>query len=448
MDMPRQISAFTAPMRRLVRILLDAASGRRGGVAIIGAITTVAIIGMAGFAVDLGAAYAQRARLQKVADSAAMAGALSWIKSSHSTTATIATISSVVSASGLSASVIQNPSGAYLASSPRNPGNPAIQVQLSAPYSLTLLRVLVSSASVTTGAYAVAEISGTGTGVMPACVLSLTNLIVNSNAGITAGACSVAANKTGSNQSILLNSNAFITTTGNIITPGGVYVNSNANVSAAGIYTGTYGVTTKSNSHVTGQEYTTGAAVTDPYSSYQSIVSNGFKNCQNYNNQTTLTPGCWQNVNINSNSSLSLKAGTYYFTGLNLNSNSSLTGTGGVTIVTQQIFSPSSNNGITITAPSATSGQPMPGVAIYAMAGININSNIVYNVNGGIYSPTSTINMDSNTYNSTACTYLVGQSITFNSNATLNETSCPASPGYPLPTGVGVGGTATIALVK
>ncbi len=204
------------------------------------------------------------------------------------------------------------------------------------------------------------------------------------------------------------------------------------------------------NQQVTGTINTHGVtAVSDPFSSDQSVAASGFTSCQNYNNQTQLTPGCWQNVNVNSNSSLSLKAGTYYFQGsLNVNSNATLTGTGGVTVVIQNQFSPGSNTTITITAPSsATSGTPMPGMAIYAMGGINVNSNSNYTVNGAIYSPTAPIVMNSNTSNSANCTYLVGQSITFNSNANLSVSNCPG--GDPMPTTTAGGsGTSTIALVQ
>jgi hypothetical protein len=435
-------------MQSLARIFLGSTAGRRGGVAIVGALSLVGLLGMAGLAVDFGAAYVRRAHLQKVADSAALAGGLSWIKSSHSSTAAIATIQSVVTANGLPASAIQNPSQAYLAQSPKNASNPAIQVSLSSSSSLTLMQVVVSATSVTTGAYAVAEIASTGAAQMPACVVALTTLTINSNSGITAKNCSVAADGSNSSQTINLNSNASIITADNVITPGGINVNSNATIEANTIFAG-YGVTTKSNTTVTGSIVTQGVAgVPDPYSSYQSLASSGFVSCQNYNNQSTLTPGCWQNVNINSNHSLSLQPGTYYFQSFNLNSNTSLTGTG-VTLVFQQQFSPGSNSTITLTAPSATSGQPMPGMAMYMMNGLNINSNIAYSVSGGIYSPTQPVIMNSNTFNSTACTYLVAQSITFNSNATLDETNCSSSPGYPLPTGPGIGGTAsTVALVK
>jgi Flp pilus assembly protein TadG len=434
-------------MQHLARLLHAFTADRRGSAAVLAGIVLVSLIGMAGLTVDLGGAYVQKARLQKVADSAAMAGALSWIKSGHSASAAQATIQSVVTANGLAAGTIQNPTGAYLSQSPKNASHPAIQVQLSAALSLTLLKVITSSTTLTTSAYAAAEIGGSGAGGLPACVLSLSNIIINSNSSINGTHCSIAANGTG-NQAILLNSNSALLSGDSVNTPGGVWLNSNTTLNAPYIDAG-LGVTNQGgHDQVTGTINTQGvSAVSDPFSSYQSVASSGFTGCQNYSGQNPLSPGCWQNVNVNSNSSLTLKAGTFYFQGsLNLNSNSSLTGTGGVTIVVQNQFSPSSNNGITITAPSSSSAAtPMPGIAIYAMGGININSNITFSINGAIYSPTAAVIMDSNTGNAGNCTYVVGQSITANSNVSLAVSNCPS--GDPIPS-AGGGGANSVALVR
>jgi len=128
---------------------------RRGSIALLGFIAMTAILGMAGFVLDLGTAYVQQARLQKVADSAAMAGAMSWAKTS-STAAATATIKAVVLANGYPATVIQA-KPAVLAQSPRNSAYSAVQVSLAIPVSLTFLRAITSATSVTPTAYAVVE---------------------------------------------------------------------------------------------------------------------------------------------------------------------------------------------------------------------------------------------------------------------------------------------------
>jgi Flp pilus assembly protein TadG len=392
---------------------------RHGAVAVLGAISMTAIVGVAGLALDLGAAYAQKAGLQMVADSAALAGAISWVKTG-STTAVIQTINDVVVANGLSASVIQHPSSAYMASSPKNASSPAIQVSLSKASSLTLAHVVSTLTSVTTTAYSAVEIASvTGSSsTAPACMLALTTLMINGSVNVNG--CAAEANSTASN-AITVNSGGVLTAS-SIDTPG--------KISASG---GT----------INGTIVTGAPAATNPYSAYASAASAGFTGCQNYNNQTTLSPGCYSNVNIGSG--VTLNPGTYFFTGININSGGSLTGTGGVTIVTQQQFSP--NDTITITAP--TSG-PWDGMAIYAMAGMNINSGVTFDVNGAIYVPTGGLIPNSATWNQNACTYIVASSITFNSGAafTLPQNNC-SSYNYTAPSIAGpTTTTTTIALVK
>ncbi len=391
------------------------AEDRRGSVALIAAASLTAIIGMAALSLDLGAAYTQTAELQKVADSAAMAGAISWLKSSSAAT-TMATVSDVVVANGWPASIIQNPTLFYLAKSPKSAASPAIQVALAAPSSYLLAEIVGGGTSTTTTVSSVVQMTGA---TQVACVLSLTTLIMNSNAAITANGCDVVANSTASN-AILLNSGGTITA--NVATPGGVVRNTGSSIS--------------------GTAQTGAAAAVNPYSADAAAASAGFTNCQNYNYTSTLTPGCWSNVNVNSGSSLTLSPGTYFFTGLNVNSGASLTGTGGVTIVTQNNFSPSGN--VTLTAPGSGTWN---GMAIYAMGGLNINSGVTYTVNGAIYSPTTALNLNSATFNAGACTYLVVYSLTFNSgaNLTLPQHNC-ASYGFTTPTVSG--GKTTIALVQ
>jgi len=158
---------------------------RRGSVALLGFLAMTAVLGMAGFAIDLGTAYVQQARLQKVADSAAMAGAVSWVKTGSSTAAT-ATIKAVVLANGYPATVIQA-KAPILAQSPRNSAYGAVQVGLTAPSSLTFLRAITSATSVTTTVYSVVE-SG------PASTPNITTLF---NTGVNAQGAALASGAKG-----------------------------------------------------------------------------------------------------------------------------------------------------------------------------------------------------------------------------------------------------------
>ncbi len=355
--------------------------------AILAAVTLPVVIAGAALVVDMAHAYSQRASLQQVADSAAVAGALAYMATA-STSAVTATVQDVVMANGWPASVIQSPASEYLAQSPQNSGNQAVQVTLLANSPLWFGAAALGESSIPTTAGALVELAS-----RPFCVLALSQLI--SNGSLNTGSCGVAADSTASN-AVLVNGGGSITA---------------SVISSAG------GIT--NNGTITGTE-TTGKTVSDPYHSYQSQASSGFTNCQNYNNQTTLSPGCWSNVNVNSGT-LSLLPGAFFFTNININSGGRLSGTGGVTVVTQGNFSPNGN--VTITAP--TSGT-WAGMALYAMGGLNANSSITYTINGAIYSPTSAINLNAGTWNANACTYIVGQNITLNggSSVTIPHSSC------------------------
>ena len=385
---------------------------RRASVAILGAIAMTALMGVAALAIDIGAAYTQKAQLQKVSDSAALAGAISWAKAGSSA-ATIATIRAVVLANGLPASIIQQPAQFYLASSPKNAANAAIQVKLSAPAALTLGQAISTSTTLSANAWSIAELGGTQQ--LPACLLALTTLMVN--ASVTVNGCAVAANSTGAN-AITVNSGASISAA-SINTPGGIV----------------------NNGQITGTRKTGATAAVNPYAGYGTQAASGFTGCKSYSNQLLLTPGCWSNVNINGGMNVVLSPGAYFFTGINVNSGGSLTGTGGVTIVTQSSFSP--NGPVTLTAPSTGS---FAGMAIYAMGGLNINSGVTYLVNGAIYAPTTAVNLNNATWNQAACTYLVALSITFNSGSTftLPQTGC-ATWGYPTPSLAGASGKIALA---
>jgi Flp pilus assembly protein TadG len=365
---------------------------KRGAVAVITAMLLTPILTVTAIAVDFGVVHAKQIALQQAADSAAIAGALAYVATS-STSSLMATVQDVVVANGWAASTIQSPSSEYLAQSPQNSANAAISVTLQASTPMAFGAGLLRASAVTLRATSLVELRGNAV-----CILSLTTLMVNGS--ISAPTCGVAANST-SSQAITVNG-------------GGKIVAKSVSSSGGVVDNGSITPTPKTNA----------AAVADPYQSLHSKASAGFTGCQNYTNQTTLAPGCWQNVNVNSGT-LTLQSGTFFFTGLNVNSGGSLKGTatGGVTIVLQNNFSPS--GAITITAPTIGT---WAGVAIYLSQGMNINSGVTYTINGAIYSPStsSALIPDAGTWNQNACTTIVAGSITFNgsSSFTLPQTGC------------------------
>ena len=410
---------------------------RHGSVAILAAISMTVTVGVASLALDFGMAYAQKAKLQKVADSAAMAGAIAYVKT-QSTAAVTATIQDLVAANGLQTSVIQSAATGYMSSSPKNASNHAVQVTLASPYTLQLAHVVTSLTSVTANAYSAAEITSS-TSTTYACLVALQTLTVNGT--VSTPGCEVAANGTGSS-AVTLNGGASITAS-SVSTRGGAMVNGtiNGNLVANGT------VTVNGGGKVTGTTTSGATAVTDPYAGAQSTASGGFSNCQNYNNQSTLsTPGCYQNVNVNSALTFTGSGGTYYFSSININSGGSITDntTNGVTMVTQNSFSP--NGTLTLNAP--TTGT-FADIALYAMGGMNINSGVTFKINGAVYAPTSTIIPNSGTWNANSCTYLVAQSLTFNSGSTftLPQQNCTHYLPH-APQQSSSGGSSTVALVK
>ena len=381
------------------------AEDRGGTIALLAAVGMTALVGMSAFAIDLGLAYAQRAKLQKVADSAAMAGAISWVKKG-SATMVQATVQDIVLANGFAASTIQTTTAPTTSV-------PNVTVSLAAPSTLTLARVLSSRTTVTTHGYAVASIvSGTTAG----CLLALNQLMVDGT--ISTGSCATVADGTASN-AITDNSGGSITAS-SIVTPGAI----------SG--TGTVNGVTK----------TGAAAVADPYSSFQSAEAAAVNNCTSYINYTNQTsPGCYTNANFSG--SVTLNPGIYVFSGANQNSGT-ISGTG-VTLIFENNIS--LNGTLSITAPTTGAASGIVGLAVYAGGGLTFNSNVTYTINGALYSPTGTVIFDSGTFNSSGCTYIVAQNVKSNSNSsfTLPQTNCGSDAGY---TGINVPGGSKIALTQ
>lgn len=364
---------------------------QRAAVAIMFAVTATLTLSMATLAADIGFAYVTRAKLQQVADAAALAGAMAY-KATGSATVMQATVQDVVVANGWASSTIQSASSEYVASSPANSAYHAVQVVLRATSPVSIGTWILGN-TMTVQTKSVAQMGGGASGGGgAACLLALNSLTVNGT--ISATACGVAANGT---STIVLNSGGAINSL--------ALLSGSANApNAGGTYTGTfYPSTTVANPYAS-------ASASNPYGSCQTI---------NGNSGTTLaplSPGCY---NLNSSVPVTLNdnngsPGIYYFQNLNLNSGSSMTGTD-VTVILPNGSSPNSN--MTITAP--TSGT-YDGIAIFAQGAINFNSGVQWTLNGALYDPTATVTVDNGAFNSNACTYVVAQNIIMNSGGTVS----------------------------
>jgi hypothetical protein len=390
----RAVAVFRfAWLAEAVRGLLAVAApclDRRASISIITAAVMPAIVGAGAIVIDFARASTQLQSLQTLADAAALAGALAY-KNTSSTAAVQQTVQDVVVANGWSSSIIQSPGSEFLSQDPYSTSDMAVQVALTATSPLWFGQYILPASSLSMSVSALARISAS----QSACVLSLTTLMVNGT--INVGTCAIVADSTGS-PAATVNSGGSVTA--GELGVGGTITNN-----------GTINATQK-----------TGVNIADPFASLQSQAAAGFNgSCPSVNTVTTLTPGCYSNVNVNSNSTLTLSAGVYYFNGLNVNSGATLDGSSGTALIIKNNFSPSGT--IKVTAP--TSGT-WAGMALYLGGGMNINSGVQYYINGAVYSPATALNLNTASWNQNTCVYIVAYSITLNggSTFTLPQSGC------------------------
>jgi Flp pilus assembly protein TadG len=372
---------------------------RRGSISVLSALTLPLIVAVGALVLDLARSYSQLQTLQQVADTAALAGALAY-NSTNSSSSVQQTIQNVVNANGWPSSVIQSPATEYLAQDPYNASSKAVQVSLAASSPSWFSKYVLNTTSIPTTVSSLAQLSSTTS----ACMLSLTTLMINGS--VNTGTCAIIADSTGSPAATI---NGPGVVTASVLGVGGT-ITQNGTVNA-----------TKE----------TGVNVPDPFASLQSTATAGFSGSCPQSSSTSLTPGCYSNFVVPSNQTVTLAAGTYYFNGININTGGKLNATSGSTLIINGNFSPSGN--VSVTAP--TTGQ-WAGLALYLTGGMNINNGVQYSINGAVYSPTTTLNLDTASWNVNTCMYVVAYAIVSNggSSFTLPQHNC-ASVYFPTATG-------------
>lgn len=207
------------------------ASEERASVTVLVAVGATAMIGMAAFAVETSNWYMQAAELQRIADAAAMAGAIEYVKDDGcDTSAQTVPCYQAAKAYAVMNGVPASSATVTIGSSPTGDGNQALEVTLTKGIPLMLSRVFSNNASVSLSASSYAEIEG----LAPPCVeaLSLTGTPdVKATGTVTLTGCSLWAksNATGTSQSsaaVSLSGNS--TMTANVYTPGSIYVGGNS----------------------------------------------------------------------------------------------------------------------------------------------------------------------------------------------------------------------------
>jgi len=388
--------------------------------AIIFAIILPVLLGMVGLSVEVGHWFSKKRNLQAAADAGAMAGALVLYQGGSSVTAEAAASDFAVRNGAVAANVsYSNPptSGAYTADAN------AVEVIVTETQTKMFSALFLSGVTPTLRARAVAT---TGTQAL-GCVVALDSsaseaVHLEGNAYMDLNDCGLTVNSTASNALTMDNNSDIYADFGRI--------------------TGSYDL--NNNSSVNSTPMSTGAtAVADPYASLTNPTPSGACTATNYslgaNNSDTIGPGRYcGGFNMNSNSSVTMTAGTYYIDGgsFTMSSNTTLTATSGVTIILTGSGSDfaelniNSNAVINITAP--TSGT-YEGIAIMqdqdATTTNALDSNVTITVTGALYFPNSQLHMDSNSViqstggGTTGCGLIIADTIHLDSNAHISLNS-------------------------
>lgn len=164
----------------------------RGGVAVIGALSLTTLVGMGAFAVEASRGYAADAANQRVADMAALAGALAYNVGSN-TTAMTATAKAVVVAQGLPASAADVQLVTDAATSKQ-----LVQVTVTTSVPLALGRVFTSALSYDVTAVGSATTTATVT-TAPPCIAALDStptygITMDGGTTLSAPGCAIATN--------------------------------------------------------------------------------------------------------------------------------------------------------------------------------------------------------------------------------------------------------------
>ncbi len=168
-----------------------ALGGKRASVALLGAAAISMLTAMAAVGVDLGAAYQAKAVNQRIADSAAYAGALGY-NATGSTGTMTAAASSLAVLNGLSASAAT----ASLTASPSGNGNSAVKVTVTTQAPLHMARIFVNDPGLAVSATAYAEVKPAAAGCVYALKAGSTGIVLSGGTVLTASSCTVASNAT------------------------------------------------------------------------------------------------------------------------------------------------------------------------------------------------------------------------------------------------------------
>ena len=200
---------------------------KRCSITVLMAVSATALIGMAAFVAETANWYVQSAELQRIADSAAMAGALEYVKDNACNRNTTPYVTCYQAAKDYAVmnGVAAADTTVTIGTSPTGSGNSDVQVTLTKSIPLMLSRIFSDSTAVSLSASSYAELKR----LAPPCVQALSpsgapDVKVTGNVtlfGCSLWSKSTASGSTQSTASVALAGNS--TMTANVYTPGSVY---------------------------------------------------------------------------------------------------------------------------------------------------------------------------------------------------------------------------------
>lgn len=383
-----------------------------GQALIIVALSMTCLLGFVAMATDVGALLHDRRELQVAADSAAIAGALSYNYGGATTAADKASANNGFTngKNGVNITVNTPPlQGEYAGAK----GYVEIIIQQSEQ---TTFMGLFGHGKMTVGARAVAGATHTpGAGCIYTIGATGSDFLVNGNANIQSPQCGLEDDSSSSN-ALLVNGNITMDM-GSIGVVGGYSKNGNITVTPTPV-TGIIpysdplsylpGYTCTASSCTSGS--TTIPCVADP-------------NINSPKNPVNLAPGCYDGLTLNGNYTLNMN-GTYVINGGNgflANGNGTISGTG-VTIYM-------ANGGVTVNGNTALNlAAPTSGTyngILFAQSSTNsspatINGNASTNIQGIMYFPDANLTINGNS-STTMYTDFISQSLTLNGNVKFDD---------------------------
>lgn len=392
--------------RHLARLAAD----RRGGVAVMLALTLPVVVGVAALAIESGLWFAERRTLQTAADAAALSGAFELTGGRRTTVTASALADGRRNAANATFAVRWPPvSGKYVGSMS------AVEVTVSRRQTLMLSALFLGDMSVV--ARAVARVGSAG----DPCILALER--VESSAAEFSGSadivlkdCGVKANSS-SAQALTVSGSSSLTAPF-VETVGGVQVSGSGTLAVASTITNS-------------------TATEDPFKTLANPAvggcsQSGFKE----NGTATLSPGVYCNgLDLGAKAKVTLSPGVYVVNGgsIKINGGAQVSGSGVTIFLTGSAGNYAQmdiNGGATVNLTAPNSGT-YAGVLFFqdrnAPAGGDnkFNGGSAMSLNGALYFPGQQVSFQGNTSNAGGCTRIIADTVTFTGDATLGN-ACAA----------------------